>query len=80
MQDFYGLKNLDNLDETKVHAFIDVQTDSMFNYAIDETVKIRSRHENTNTYYFMYTYPGTHTLANMANNGDIRRPELEPLR
>ena len=80
LKDFYGLKDLQNLDDSKVHGFIDAQTDSMFNYAIDETVKLRSRHENVNTYYFMYTFPGTHTLANLDNNGSLRRPELEPLK
>ena len=80
MTKFYDLRDLEELDDTKVHGFIDAQTDSMFNYAIDETIKLRSRHKDMNTYYFMYTYPGTHTLANLANDGSIRRPELEPLR
>ena len=73
----YGL---DELDDSKVHAFIDVQTDSMFNYAIDETIKLRSHHKNMNTYFHMITFPSTHTLANFANDGSVRRPALEPLK
>ena len=80
LDDFYGLHDLYDLDDSKVHAFIDVQTDSMFNYAIDETIKLRSRHKNMETYYHMITFPGTHTLANFGNDGSVRRPALEPLK
>lgn len=80
LTEFYQLKDLQTLDDSKVHAFIDVQTDSMFNYAIDETVKLRSKHKNMNTYFYMLTYPGQHTLANFANDGSVRRPALAPLK
>ena len=80
LDDFYGLHDLEDLDDSKVHAFIDVQTDSMFNYAIDETIKLRSRHKHMETYYHLITFPGTHTIANFANDGSVRRPQLEPLK
>ena len=78
--EFYNLNDLNELDEGKVNAFIDVQTDSMFNYAIDETLRLRSRHVEADTYFYMLTFPGTHTLANFANDGSVRRPALEPLK
>ena len=80
LTEFYKLNELDKIDDSKVHAFIDVQTDSMFNYAIDETIKLRSEHKSMDTYFYMITFPGTHTLANFANDGSVRRPGLEPLK
>ena len=80
LTEFYKLYDLENLDDSKVHSFIDVQSDSMFNYAIDETIKLRSKHKHADTYFYMITFPGTHTLANFGNNGSVRRPAFEPLK
>ena len=69
-----------HLTDEKVQNFIDVLTDSMFNYAIDETVKLRSRHKNMETYFYLFTFPGYITLANKANDDSFRRPAFEPLK
>ncbi len=78
--DFYGLKDLDNLDAKKVNAFVDASSDSMFNYGIDKTVKLHSKTSKFDTFFFYLTYPGAHTLANFGLDHSIRTHPREEMR
>ena len=70
-----------HLTEEKVSNFVDVMSDTMFIYPIDEAVKLRARHKDTmHTYFYMLTFPGFHTLANHANDDSYRRPTWEALK
>ena len=70
-----------HLTEEKVSNFVDVMSDSMFIYPIDEALKLRAKHKDTmSTYFYMLTFPGFPTLANMANDGSYRRPSWKALR
>ena len=83
LQKFYGLENLnpeDPVSDEIAHKVIDILSDSMFSYAIDETVKLRAKHKDLNTFYYYYTFPGSHSLAHLDVDENIRRPPLEPLR
>lgn len=83
LKEFYNLNDLheDQLTDDKINNVIDVMSDSMFIYAIDETAKLRASHskEVQETYYYMLSYASEHTLANLANDGTIRRPIHKPL-
>ena len=59
-----------------------VLSDSMFIYAIDEAVKLRAAHKDSigPTYFYVNTYPGKMTLANMAHDGSYRRPTWDALK
>ena len=59
-----------------------VLADSMFIYAIDEAVKLRAAHKDSigPTYFYVNTYPGKMTLANMAHDGSYRRPTWDALK
>jgi hypothetical protein len=63
------------------HNIIDVLSDTMFNYAVDEAAQMRAKHKHLDTYYHYFTFSGSHTLANLGiEPGSIRRPPLMPLR
>lgn len=80
---FYGLDGLspdEPVTDDIAHAVIDVLSDTMFSYAIDEAAKMRAKHQNLDTYYHYFTFPGSHSMANVDLEGKIRRPPLLPLR
>ncbi len=82
IQAFYGLQNLnqdDPVTEDLAHKIIDVLSDSMFSYAIDETVRLTAK-KKKNIYYHYYTFSGAHSLANLALDDSIRRPPIKALR
>ena len=62
------------------HNVIDVLSDTMFNYAVDEAARMRAKHRDLDTYFHYFTFSGTHSLANLALDDTIRRPPLLPLR
>ena len=80
----YKLENLPDkisaLTEEQVHRLVDIFSESMFTYAQDETIKLRAKHSKTHqTYFYYFTFPGTHTLANFANDGSYRKPPFDAL-
>ena len=80
---FYDLGDLnpnEPVTENLAHNLIDVLSDSMFNYAIDETVKMRAKHQHLQTYYHYFTFSGSHTLANLDLEDRCRQPPLLALR
>ena len=83
VKSFYDLDKMNpeaDVTDDLVHNLIDVLSDSMFSYPIDEAVKLRAKHDHLDTYFHYFTFSGSHTLANLALDGSIRRPPLEPLR
>ena len=83
LKTFYNLKDLHPempLSDEMIHNLIDVLSDSMFTYPVDEAAKLRASHKHFETYYHYVTFSGSHTLANLALDGSYRRPPLMPLR
>lgn len=83
LEKFYkldGINAVGTLTDEMVINIIDILSDSMFNYAIDEAAKLRAQHKELHTYYYYFKYPGAHTLTNLAIDESIRRPPLRPLR
>eukprot|EP00095_Tigriopus_kingsejongensis_P007910 maker-scaffold132_size323655-snap-gene-2.24 protein:Tk07910 transcript:maker-scaffold132_size323655-snap-gene-2.24-mRNA-1 annotation:"carboxylesterase" len=76
---FYHLENMSDLDDEKIHRFIDVLSDSMFNYGIDKTVKLHAQNSEAPTYFYHLTFPSDHTLANLGSH-PYKRPIWEPLK
>jgi len=67
--------------DEKLENVIDVLSDSMFNYAIDETARLRASHQEAGpTYYYYLSYSSKHTLARFSNNGTVRDQPRAPLR
>ena len=54
--------------------------DSPFSYAVDEAAKLRASHNHLDTYYHYFTFPGSHSLANLDLDGSVRKQPLMPLR
>ena len=54
--------------------------DSPFSYAVDEAAKLRASHNHLDTYYHYFTFPGSHSLANLDLDGSVRKHPLMPLR
>ena len=68
LANFYGLDNLDanrEIDDDLAHKIIDILSDSMFSYPIDQAAKMRAKHKHLDTYYHYYTFSGSHSLANL---------------
>ena len=80
---FYDLNDLkadEPVTDEVAHNIIDLLSDSMFSYAIEEAAKLRAKHKDLETYYYYYTFSGSHSLANLDLEDKIRRPPLKPLR
>ena len=83
LKKFYNLDNLnpdDPVSDEVAHNIIDVFSDTMFNYGIDQAAKMRAKHKHLTTYYHYFTFSGSHTLANFDLEEEVRRPPLLPLR
>ena len=68
------------ITDEMAHNVIDVLSDTMFNYPVDQAAKMRAKHKHLQTFYHYFTFSGTHTLANFDLNESIRVPPLLPLR
>ncbi len=80
MKDFYGLSDLNPITEEKVHAYIDAQSDTMFNLGIQQTVELHAHHAKRQPTYLLYVkYPGRLSLTQMRLNGTFGRHPLEAL-
>ena len=85
LKSFYNLNDIKPdmaISDEFVHNLIDVLSDSMFSYAVDEAAKLRASHNHLDTYYHYFTFPGSHSLANLDLNGSTRKQKhpLMPLR
>ena len=80
MRDFYGMKKLFPISDETAEAYVDAQSDTMFNYGIDITAKLHAKHGKAATYLYYLRYPGEHTLTNFRTDHSIKQSPVEVLR
>ena len=80
MKNFYGIHELIPLTDEIAEAYIDAQSDSMFNYGIDVTARLFTRHGKAPTYLYYVSYPAIHTLTNFRIDGSIKPAPLAVMR
>lgn len=83
LKTFYNLDKVhpdDPVTEEIAHNLIDILSDSMFTFAIDEAAKMRAKHKDLKTYFHYFIFSGSHTLANLGLDESIRSPPIKALR
>ena len=72
----YKIKDLGKLEGGKIDSFIDVCGDTMFNYGIDQTVKLHASKSAADTFFYYLTFPGLHSLSLFRTDHSVRRHPL----
>jgi hypothetical protein len=79
LERFYGFENFTEFATDEIlEKLVDSVGDSTQNFGIYWTAMLASMH--TNTFYYLFTYPGDHTYANLKDDMTVERPTTKLLR